>query len=145
VDPSPALIELPPTPVAIAIARQFVIEHGEGLDLELIEDAELLVSELVTNAIRHGRPSIRMLVRREPPGIGVEVHDQGPGDPVLPAGEPMPDQRSGRGLRMVAVIASAWGVRRPEEGPGKVVWFSLQPPAKVPTSQFDHLSTDTVN
>jgi anti-sigma regulatory factor (Ser/Thr protein kinase) len=127
------LIELPPTPVAIAIARQFVSEHGRGLDPELIEDAELLVSELVTNAIKHGKPSILLRVRSEPPGIGVEVQDEGPENPVMPE-EPTHDQRSGRGLRMVAAVASAWGVRRPEDGPGKVVWFTLQPTAKTPTS-----------
>ena len=128
------LIELPPTPVAIAIARQFVSEHGHGLDPELVEDAELLVSELVTNAIKHGKPSILLRVRSEPPGIGVEVQDEGPENPVMPAEEPMHDQRSGRGLRMVAAVASAWGVRWPEDGPGKVVWFTLQPTAKTPTS-----------
>jgi anti-sigma regulatory factor (Ser/Thr protein kinase) len=134
VDTSPVLIELPPTPVAVAIARQFVSEHGTGLDPDLVEDAELLVSELVTNAIKHGKPSILLRVRSEPPGIGVEVQDAGPENPVMPTEEPVHDQRSGRGLRMVAAVASAWGVRRPADGPGKVVWFTLQPTAKTPTS-----------
>jgi hypothetical protein len=35
---------------------------------------------------------------------------------------------------MVAVVASEWGVRRPDEGPGKVVWFSLQPNAETSSS-----------
>ena len=134
-DTSPVLIELPPTPGAVAIARQFVSDHGNGLDLAVIEDAELLVSELVTNAIKHGKPAILLRVRSEPPGIGVEVRDEGPEDPVMPNEEPVHDQRSGRGLRMVAAVASAWGVRRPADGPGKVVWFTLQPTATTPTSQ----------
>lgn len=132
-DTRPVLIELPATPVAIAIAREFLSTHGNGLDLDLIEDAELLVSELVTNAVKHGKPSILLLIRPEPPGIGVEVHDQSPDTPVMPAEEPPPDQRSGRGLRMVAAVASAWGVRRAEDGPGKVVWFSLRPPRNAAT------------
>jgi anti-sigma regulatory factor (Ser/Thr protein kinase) len=128
------LIELPPTPVAVAIARQFVSEHGSGLDPELVEDAELLVSELVTNAIKHGQPSILLRVRSEPPGIGVEVHDAGPADPVIAAEPPEENQRSGRGLRMVAALASAWGVDRPADGQGKIVWFTLEPAAKTQTS-----------
>ena len=132
-DASPVLIELPPTPDAVALARRFVTDHAVGLEIELIEDAELLVSELVTNAIKHGQPSILLRVRTDPPGIGVEVHDEGPGEPVISAGEPCNDERSGRGLRMVAELASTWGVRHPDEGPGKVVWFTLRPTTSTPT------------
>jgi anti-sigma regulatory factor (Ser/Thr protein kinase) len=134
VDTSPVLIELPPTPDAVALARRFVSEHGDGLDPELVEDAELLVSELVTNAIKHGKPAILLRVRSEPPGIGVEVTDEGPEEPVISSDEPAYDQHSGRGLRMVAAVASAWGVRRPEDGQGKIVWFTLQPSASAPTA-----------
>jgi anti-sigma regulatory factor (Ser/Thr protein kinase) len=131
VDVSPVLIELPPTPDAVALARRFVSENVN--DPELIDDAELLVSELVTNAIKHGRPSIVLRVRPEPPGIGVEVHDEGLEDPVMPAEEPVHEQRDGRGLRIVAAVASSWGVRRPDDGRGKVVWFTLQPAANSNT------------
>lgn len=126
-DPATVLLELPPHPVAIQIARTFVADHCSTFAPELVEDAELLVSELVTNAITHGKPSIVMRIRRQPPGIGVEVHDRGAGDPVLPSEDPEDSKPSGRGLRIVAAIASSWGVRRSDDGDGKIVWFTLHP------------------
>lgn len=133
-DSGPALIELPSEPGAVSVARQFVSEHGSSLDLDLIEDAELLVSELVTNAITHGKPAIVLRVRLLPSGIGVEVRDEGPEDPVMTIIQHAHNQRSGRGLGMVAAVASAWGVRRPETGPGKIVWFTLGPGIESPLS-----------
>lgn len=123
----PVVIELPPSPVAVAIARRFVAEHCTSLETTLLQDAELLVSELVTNAVVHGRPSIVLQVRPDPPGIGIEVRDEGDADPLVPEEEPALVSPSGRGLRMVAALASSWGVRRSEDGPGKVVWFTLRP------------------
>jgi anti-sigma regulatory factor (Ser/Thr protein kinase) len=127
VNANSVLVELPADPVAIQIARQFVSEHGKALSPELMGDAELLVSELVTNAIRHGRPAITLRIRLDPPGIGVEVRDEGPGEPVVPLEEPSSSQPSGRGLRLVDAVASSWGVRRAENPPGKIVWFTLRP------------------
>ena len=125
--PASVLLELPPEPIAIQIAREFVTNHCSTFAPELVDDAELLVSELVTNAITHGQPSIVMRVRREPPGIGVEVHDQGDAEPLLPSEDPDDDLPSGRGLRIVAAIASSWGVRPADDGDGKIVWFTLHP------------------
>ncbi|HTZ44475.1 MAG TPA: ATP-binding protein [Jatrophihabitans sp.] len=121
------LIELPAEPSAVAIARAFVTEHAGTLDPVLRQDAELLVSELVSNAVLHGQPSISLRVRTDPPGIGIEVHDEGPGMPALPSEEPSADRSSGRGLRMVAALASAWGIQSADGGPGKIVWFTLAP------------------
>lgn len=123
-----ATISLPADANAAAIARQFVEDNRDHIDPELIEDAQLLVSEIVTNAVRHGRPDITLNVRVEPPAIGIAVGDFGEELPARPIGPPPPDQPSGRGLLIVEAVASAWGVtRNPDALPGKVVWFEVHP------------------
>jgi anti-sigma regulatory factor (Ser/Thr protein kinase) len=91
-------------------------------DLAAYRDvAELLVSELVTNAYRHGRQPAALRMVRCPGGLLVEVSDSGAGMPRLAAAAP--DSESGRGLRLVEALADRWGVRtRPG---GKAVWFRL--------------------
>ncbi len=95
-----------------------------GLPAAVISDACLLVSELVTNAVRHGRVSGDVRVRARlagPDALRVEVAN--PGDAFEPvAYEGGADQASGWGLQIVDKLASRWGVegRRPT-----VVWFEL--------------------
>lgn len=91
----------------------------------LAETAELLVSEVVTNAVRHsrgGRVDLRLV--RSGPTLICEVEDD---DPTLPtllnAG---PGDEFGRGLRIVSVLAKEWGTSRMASG--KTVWFELGPP-----------------
>ena len=83
----------------------------------------LLVSELVTNAIRHGKGVVHLAVKQAPERLCVEVSDAGPGSPAtrLPSAE----EASGRGLLMVDRLSSDWGVT-PSDGGGKTVWFALR-------------------
>lgn len=119
-----SLVSLPPGVDAPAVARQWVSDNARGLPPALLDDALLLVSELVSNAVRHGLPEIRLQLRMAPPGVGVAVTDQG--DVVSPAAVlPDPHQPSGRGLAIVAALASAWGVIPNQPPPGKTVWFEL--------------------
>jgi anti-sigma regulatory factor (Ser/Thr protein kinase) len=97
-----------------------------GMDA-LSEDAELLASELVANAAEHaGGNSISFALRRQAdrngdPGITCEVSDT---SPVLPQiHDAAPDAERGRGLAIVAALASASGVRASPAG--KTSWFSL--------------------
>ncbi|MBE7188933.1 ATP-binding protein [Jatrophihabitans endophyticus] len=123
------VLELPSDLDAPATARRFVSDHASHLPVELVRDAELLVSEIVTNAIRHGRPSVTLQLRLDPPGIGVAVHDHGEYE-SMPAGDtPVPDvaQPGGRGLLIVRTVATEWGVVASDPPPGKTVWFRLQP------------------
>ncbi|MFD0529725.1 ATP-binding protein [Kitasatospora arboriphila] len=105
-----------------------------GLE-ELSETTELMVSELVTNAIRHAtRPVTLRLVRTS--RLRCEVGDD---SPALPrARRAGPDDEHGRGLQIVARCADDWGATR--LGAGKVVWFEQRLPTRcraVPTRARD--------
>ncbi|WP_375481712.1 ATP-binding protein [uncultured Jatrophihabitans sp.] len=118
-------IELPPSLDAAAFARRYLADNAGDLDDDLLYDAQLLVTELVANAVKHGQPAITLQLRLHPPGIGVWVHDDGSSLPVVP-GQAAPDQPHGRGLRIVSTLATEWGVETSPEVPGKTVWFQLR-------------------
>jgi anti-sigma regulatory factor (Ser/Thr protein kinase) len=122
------VLELSPGADAPAIARRFVDEHAGSLPAGLKQDAQLLVSEVVTNAVVHGRPTITLSVSLYPPGIGVAVHDTGDQMPVASPTRPEPGSASGRGLLIVQALASTWGVIPSDPPPGKTVWFQLALP-----------------
>ncbi|WP_328421407.1 SpoIIE family protein phosphatase [Streptomyces sp. NBC_00443] len=114
-------------PAEVARARAVVREqlHDWGLS-RLADSAELLVSELVTNAVRHShsRPVDLRLVRGET--LLCEVDDDDHDLPtLLNAG---PDDETGRGLRVVSVLAREWGTTRTSAG--KAVWFELTLPRR---------------
>ncbi|HXL91621.1 MAG TPA: ATP-binding SpoIIE family protein phosphatase [Streptosporangiaceae bacterium] len=87
---------------------------------ESIDTATLLVSELVTNAVRYAsRPiSVRLMLTDS---LLCEVHDDDPHLPVLD--NPRPTEEGGRGILLVSRLARRWGVTRISTG--KVVWFEL--------------------
>ncbi|MBC2903066.1 SpoIIE family protein phosphatase [Streptomyces cupreus] len=114
-------------PVEVGRARAVVREqlHDWGLARH-IEVAELLVSELVTNALRHShsRPVDLRLVRGDT--LLCEVDDDDHELPTLMnAG---PDDELGRGLRLVSTLAREWGTSRTSAG--KTVWFELTLPRR---------------
>ncbi|CAM5700021.1 hypothetical protein SHIRM173S_07918 [Streptomyces hirsutus] len=97
--------------------------------LDSVDDmAALLVSELVTNALRHATGPIEQyrLVRPRPQDgvLRVEVSDTLPDPPRARAARP--EDESGRGLRPLACAARRWGTRPAD--PGKTVWFELAVP-----------------
>jgi anti-sigma regulatory factor (Ser/Thr protein kinase) len=116
-------------PRSVPGARRFVRDALGRLPQETIEVAELMVSELATNCIRHAGTGFDLSVRTGEE-IRVEVTDVGRGTPrVLTPG---PEEPSGRGLRIVEGLSARWGVsERPE---GKTVWFTLRTPAPEPSS-----------
>ena len=121
------MIALPSTEVAPALARSFLNEWGRELPPDVLADALLVVSELVTNAIRHGKPTVTLNVSVDPPGIGIAVDDAGQALPDLAAQRPSADATTGRGLLIVDTLATRWGVTANQPPPGKTVWFELQP------------------
>lgn len=97
-----------------------------GFD-EVGESAALLISELVTNAIQHGRgTSVRFAISFDETTVRIEVDD---GSPELPhiCRKPAPDAESGRGMLLVAEIADAWGT----SADGKRTWCELRVPAEA--------------
>jgi len=125
--PATAVLTLQPRTDAAALARKFVHDHRDHLDPDIIENAQLLVSEIVTNAVRHGAGEICLTIRLDPPGIGVAVTDTGDALPTVPSTPPPDDQPSGRGLLIVDAVASEWGVSPRWPPPGKTVWFDVRP------------------
>lgn len=117
--------ELPAVPDAVAAARAIVDDVAIDLPLALRDDAALLVSELMSNAVRHGGATATLTVWIRDGFLTVEVHDDGAGRPAMRAGVLDPTQTSGRGLRILDRVAAQWGVEDDRRGSGKTVWFRL--------------------
>ena len=118
-------VTLPNGPEGASIARRAMARAAELwlLDKELTDTALLLVSELATNAIRHGTPPVRLALRLDGDRLRVEVTDS---SPVLPeVGSPGPDQVGGRGLQIVQQLAACWGTQVSRTALGKTVWFEM--------------------
>ncbi|MET8975310.1 SpoIIE family protein phosphatase [Streptomyces sp. NPDC004539] len=118
---------LAPEPVQVRRARAVAAEQLYEWGLaRLVDTTVLLVSELVTNAVRHspGRAVVLRLVRGET--LLCEVDDAGHELPtLLDAGG---TDEEGRGLRVVSTLAREWGASR--SGAGKSVWFELTLPRR---------------
>jgi anti-sigma regulatory factor (Ser/Thr protein kinase) len=115
---------LEPSGVAPSQARRLVRRTVQDLvPGDVVDTAELLVSELVTNAVVHGSGVIVVAIDYEDRVVSIAVSDDAPGKPQLQPERPM--ALGGRGLRMIESLASAWGVRPREDGPGKQVWVRL--------------------
>jgi anti-sigma regulatory factor (Ser/Thr protein kinase) len=122
------LVPLPFAPGAVPHARAVVGERVAGFPDRLIADAELLTSEVVSNAVMHGAPPLRLGVTTHADGVRVEVLDGSDVLPRLPTGDVHPDSPGGRGLRIVDALASAWGVEAGTDG--KTVWFHVTSPER---------------
>jgi anti-sigma regulatory factor (Ser/Thr protein kinase) len=100
-------------------------------DAEPVADAELVVSELVTNAIRSGAGSIRVSLQLHQGELEVDVADNGPGWPRLV--RPGEQDAHGRGLILVDALADRWR-SEPVDGGGKHVLVTIAVPAEFTRS-----------
>jgi anti-anti-sigma factor len=121
-------LRLAPTTTAPAAARLYVRDVLQYWRLALsgpdvIDRAELLADELVTNAVLHARTSLRLRLELRGDLLHIGVHDASPR--LLRLVPADPDAESGRGLRLVEQLATAWGVH-PGRDKGKVVWCTLR-------------------
>jgi DNA-binding NarL/FixJ family response regulator len=106
-------------------ARRFVDETLRRWECDdLLDTVELLVSELVTNAVIHARSDVDVSVQLLTDRVRIEVADQSP-DGVRRR-EVTTDGSSGRGISMVETLATAWGVTATRAG--KAVWFEVARP-----------------
>jgi anti-anti-sigma factor len=132
-------LRLPPSPAAPATARRFVREtcqtwrllleddddaRAQAAAEDLVERAELLASELVTNALIHARSDVHLRLSLRDESLHIGVHDRARRLLRLVNGDL--EAEAGRGLLLVERLSRAWGVYRPPEG-GKVVWCVLGP------------------
>ena len=119
-------LRLPAQPSALFLARAAVLAVGSGLPKSVVSDAELLMSELVSNVIRHakqGPPEIVIVRVERGDSVRVEVIDQGPVFEANPQ-ESGPGSDGEWGLFLVHAVATAWGIE--PEGAGKKVWFEVR-------------------
>jgi Histidine kinase-like ATPase domain len=114
-------------PAILASARSFAADRLRTLKLSGVrDDVELLLTELITNAIIHARTEIEVRVKARGAGVRVEVID---GNPTMPvAGTLAPAALSGRGLTLVQSMSTRWGAHHNAAG-GKTVWFEVVPGA----------------
>jgi CheY-like chemotaxis protein len=110
-------------PGAPRLARRFVDETLRRWDCaDVLDVVELLVSELVTNAISHARSPAEVSVVLHRDRIRIEVEDLSSATPRVKQLES--ESLNGRGLAIVERLSSAWGVDELQSG-GKIVWFEV--------------------
>ncbi len=111
-------------PTSVGAARRFVrdVLMSRQVSASVVHTVELLTSEVVTNAIVHGRSGPQLAVEVGDHVVRVAVHDLSPELPVRRLGHP--DDVSGRGVIIVEELASSWGVEREQNG-SKRVWFEV--------------------
>ena len=126
-------LRAPHEPASVGKVRREVVNDLQTRDLpeQIVDEAEMVASELLTNAVRHARTlsdgTIRVRWKIRGDVVEVEVTDGG-GESI-----PRPAPRtvwlsSGRGLRIVRSIAHEWGVT--EDRTGNVVWATLGGPSR---------------
>lgn len=139
VDPAGSTVswQLPRTPSALRRARHVTRHKLAGWGAADQSDVvELLVSELVANAMEHARGTIRLTLSMEDGLLRGEVEDDAPEMPQLRlAGL---EDEGGRGLQLVDMLSCCWGGDRTAHG--KVVWFEVPAPLPV-TAPADEIVT----
>jgi anti-sigma regulatory factor (Ser/Thr protein kinase) len=123
-DAGDAVVRFPAVSTSPRAARRFVRDTLIDLGLsDLVESAELMVSELVTNAIVHGRSTCELTLRLHEGALRVEVRDFGGGEPMLL--HPDAESSNGRGLHFVDSLSDSWGSATSARSTR--VWFELAP------------------
>jgi PAS domain S-box-containing protein len=124
-----AAIDLDPDPRSVSQGRRFVADTlaDWGHD-DCVDAARLVVSEILTNAVRHARGPIGLRMHRAEHEVTVEISDDSTHLPQRRI--PDPQDENGRGLMLVDTLTDAWGTRPTDTG--KTVWFTLgAPPVPV--------------
>jgi Histidine kinase-like ATPase domain len=132
---APFEFELTPGLDAPSLARRLLTQSlMPALANGVLDTAELLVSELVTNAVTHGRGRITVRAQLSERRLFVEVVDEGDGfEPVLRERDSTTPEVGGWGLTVVHAESSRWGVSRDSSR----VWFELERPRPHPAAADD--------
>ena len=122
---SEVALSLPVEPASIPQARRSLDRLAGAIEEDTLQDLRLLVSELLTNSVRHAGLSddetIELRISVDAQRVRVEVRDAGPGF-QLPDGPTTIFQESGWGLYLVDKLADRWGVISEL---GTTVWFEV--------------------
>ncbi|MFG2474874.1 ATP-binding protein [Streptomyces fagopyri] len=133
-------------PASVGVARRHVCDllSEWGVDRETYDNAVLLTSELVTNALTH--TASEWIVCRLHIALGplhIEVEDQKRGWTLPARRHPGPEDQCGRGLLLVGALSSDWGVRDTADGSGRIVWAVLPSRSDCPTPVSGPPTTNT--
>jgi anti-sigma regulatory factor (Ser/Thr protein kinase) len=125
-DPQVADAQVPNRSDSVYAARAFLVRllDGWGVSEDHIDDAALLTSELMANAVEHGSGDVRLRIEVNDGLLQVRVHDDADGVPE--ANQADPGSPGGRGLWIVQSVARDWGSDSEDDGSGKTVWFELE-------------------
>jgi anti-sigma regulatory factor (Ser/Thr protein kinase) len=124
----------------VRAARRLTSATLQSLPDDLASDAELVVTELVTNAVLHGAPPISFRLRGRRDRVRIEVLDAGQSIPLRSKGSP--DGMTGRGLAVVESLSSAWGVEPADAG--KLVWAELGKPSRRTARRLARIDLDSL-
>lgn len=121
---APVAVTLPASAGSSARARRVVGDAASawGLSADVADDAALVVTELVSNAVDHATGPVGLTVTRTTSGMRIDVSDR---SSSLPQPRPVQvDSARGRGLIIVAALSRSWGAEPTSDG--KVVWAELE-------------------
>lgn len=113
--------ELPSQPSSARLARRLARGAMGGCAEPVVETAELLITELISNAVRHAASPPVMRIDVESGTVRVAVSDTSPKTPDVR--QPDLEAEGGRGLLLVESLATSWGWTRTSDG--KQIWFTL--------------------
>jgi anti-sigma regulatory factor (Ser/Thr protein kinase) len=121
-----AAVTLPSTERAPGVARRVVRDAGASWPEGVLEAALLAVSEVVTNAVRHGSGRVQLCITADDRLVRIEVTDEGAQLPSRrsPSEDALRD--GGRGLHLLDALTTEWGSSPRPDGPGKTVWMEIQ-------------------
>jgi anti-sigma regulatory factor (Ser/Thr protein kinase) len=114
---------LPPTPASVFIARRFTSQllHEWEISEDTVDEVELVISELVTNAARHSEEFVEVRLSCNDDVVRIEVEDTSHRMPDIPTSSEVDEESTGgRGLLIVDAVAARWGVE--SQGLSKCVW-----------------------
>lgn len=127
-----SIVFLPHAPASVSVARRHLSREllAWGVTETVVDDAAVIVSELLSNALRHARAlpgagQVKVAWIRHGDEVEVAVTDGGAATEPR-KGQPALSSLGGRGLAIVETLSQSWGVRR--EGEGSTVWASLHAP-----------------
>jgi anti-sigma regulatory factor (Ser/Thr protein kinase) len=116
-------LELNREPSEAAHTRRHVADACRGLLPDVTMNAQLMASELFTNALEYGTGPITLNVDVRRDSLRVDVSDHSSARPTARC--PAPEDVHGRGLLIIDQLARSWGVDPLPDGRGKSVWFTL--------------------